>query len=350
MRTKPHNPPVSSHPSLIPDSGKICHTSHMSQQTPPSSSHDLVIIGGACAGLAAATYAARRALSTLVITKDVGGQIATTPSVENYPAIDFITGPQLAQDMMIQAQKWGAEVQFDEVNKIEKHGEKDFLVTGDKGTYAAKAIILAYGKTPRSLGIPGEKEYAGKGVSYCVTCDAPLFKNRTVAVVGGGNSAMEGALILAQICEKVYLVHRRNEFRGEAVLLEQINNNPKIEQVLSVTPEEVKGTVRAVSTLVVKSVTDQSLQNLEVAGIFVEIGFIVNSALIKDLVELDRLNQVITNKKMETSTPGIFSAGDLTDSPYKQAVISAGEGAAAALTAYSYIHDGKAAGVDWSGH
>jgi thioredoxin reductase (NADPH) len=323
----------------------FCHNISM-----PENTYDTIIVGGACAGLAAATYAARRAMKTLVVTKDIGGQIATTPSVENYPGIDFITGPQLGQDMLNQAVKWGAEVVYDEITKIEKRAEKDFLITGDKGSYHGKSLILAYGKTPRSLGVPGEKEYAGKGVSYCVTCDAPLFRNRTVAVVGGGNSAMEGALILAKLCEKVYLVHRRNEFRGEAVLLDQINAEPKIEKVLSVTPEEILGNDRVVSGLVVKSVEDSSLRTLELTGVFVEIGFIVNTGLIKDLVEIDRLNQVITNKLMETSTPGIFAAGDLTDSPYKQAVISSGEGTAAALTAYSYVNDGKSAGVDWTAH
>ena len=320
----------------------------MSEQNPSPTSYDIVIIGGACAGLAAATYAGRRALKTLVVTKDIGGQIATTPSVENYPGIDFITGPGLSQDMLTQALKWGAELTYDEIGKIEKRGEKDFLVTGDKGSYQSKAIILAYGKTPRSLGVPGEKKYAGKGVSYCVTCDAPLYKRRDVVVVGGGSSAMEGALILAKLCNKVYLVHRRDEFRGEAVLLEQIKSEPKIELVLSSVSEEVLGDGTYATGLRVKSTKDGATRDLAVEGVFVEIGFIVNSALIKDLVELDRLNQVVTNKKMETSNSGVFAAGDLTDSPYKQAVISAGEGATAALTAYSYINDGAAAGVDWS--
>ena len=316
--------------------------------TETNPTYDTIIIGGACAGLAAATYAARRAMKTLVITKDIGGQIATTPSVENYPGIDFITGPQLGQDMLAQAMKWGAEIVYDEVHEIKKNAEKDFTITSHQGTYNARSLILAYGKTPRSLNIPGEKEYAGKGVSYCVTCDAPLFKNRTVAVIGGGSSAMEGALILAKVCEKVYLVHRRNEFRGEEVLLRQINQEPKIEKVLSVTPEEVVGNGRVVSTLKVKSVDDGSFREIAVQGIFVEIGFLVNTTFIKDLVEIDRLNQVITNKKMETSNSGVFAAGDLTDSPYKQAVISAGEGSAAALSAYSYVNDGKSAGVDWN--
>ncbi len=316
----------------------------------PTSSYDLVIIGGACAGLSAATYAARRAMKTLVITKDTGGQIATTPSVENYPGIDFITGPELAAAMQEQALKWGAEVTYDEITKIEKRGDQDFLVSGDKASYQGRALLLAYGKTPRNLDIPGEKQYAGYGVSYCVTCDAPLFKRKTVVVVGGGSSAMEGALILAKICEKVYLVHRREEFRGEAVLLDQINATPNIEKVLSSTPEEVLGDGKYANALRVKHVVDGTTRDLEVQGIFVEIGFIVNSALIKDLVELDRLNQVVTNNRQETSNTGVFAAGDLTDTPFKQAVISASEGAKAALTAYSYLNDGKPVGVDWTTH
>jgi thioredoxin-disulfide reductase len=309
--------------------------------------YDLIIIGGACAGLAAGTYAGRRAMKTLIITKDIGGQIATTPSVENYPGIDFITGPDLATAMMEQAVKWGAELVYDEVTKLEKRGEKDFEVTAIQGTYRAKSIMLAYGKTPRNLEVPGEHQYAGRGVSYCVTCDAPLFRKKTVVVVGGGSSAMEGALILAKLCEKVYLVHRRNEFRGEDVLLEQINNTPNIEKVLSSVSEEVVGNGQVVTGLKVKNLSTTESHVLEVNGIFVEIGFIVNSALVKDLVELDRLNQIITNNNQETSNPGVFAAGDITDTQFKQAVISASEGAKAALTAYSYINDGKPVGVDW---
>ncbi len=313
-----------------------------------NTTYDIVIVGGACAGLAAGTYAGRRALKVLIVTKDIGGQIATTPSVENYPAIDSITGPDLAKDMMNQAIKWGCELVYDEIAKLEKRGEKDFIITGGKSTYHAKALILAYGKTPRNLDVPGESTYAGRGVSYCVTCDAPLFRNRDVAVVGGGNSAMEGALILAKICKKVYLVHRRDQFRGEEVLLKQIHDEPKIELVLSSVSQEVLGDGKYATGLQVAQVENQETRDLKVDGVFVEIGFIVNTALIRGVVELDRMNQVVTNKRMETSTPGIFAAGDITDSPYKQAVISAGEGAAAALTAYSYINDGAPAGVDWT--
>jgi thioredoxin-disulfide reductase len=316
-------------------------------EQPSIPSYDLVIVGGACAGLAAATYAARRAMKTLVLTMDIGGQIATTPTVENYPGIDFIGGPELAAAMQAQAMKWGAEIIFDKVTSLEKRGEQDFLITSAQGSYRAKALLLAYGKTPKMLEIPGELQYGGRGVSYCVTCDAPLYKNRTVAVVGGGNSAMEGALILAKVAKKVYLVHRRDQFRGEEVLLGQIDSTPNIEKVLSVTPNEVVGDGKYASALRVAAVADGATRDLELDGIFVEIGFLVNSTLIKDLVELDKLNQVVTNVRQETSTPGIFAAGDLTDTPFKQAVISASEGAKAALQAYSYINEGKPVGVDW---
>lgn len=309
--------------------------------------YDVIIIGGACAGLAAGTYASRRAMKALIITKDIGGQIATTPSVENYPGIDFITGPELGDAMLNQAIKWGSEVVYDEVTAIEKRAEKDFVITTNQETYYGKSIILAYGKTPRNLDIPGEKEYAGRGVSYCVTCDAPLFKNREVVVVGGGSSAMEGALILSKICKKVYLVHRREEFRGEDVLLSQINETENIEKVLSSVSVQVLGENGLVNALQVKHVATGELRDLPVQGIFVEIGFIVNSALVKHLVDLDRLNQIITNNCQETSNPGVFAAGDITDTPFKQAVISASEGAKAALQAYSYVNDGKPVGVDW---
>jgi len=309
--------------------------------------YDLIIVGGACAGLSAGTYAARRNLRTLIITKDTGGQIATTPTVENYPGIDFISGIGLAQAMQAQAVKWGAEIITDEATKLEKRGERDFVVSGLKKEYQGKALILAYGKTPRDLGIPGEKQYAGYGVSYCVTCDAPLFRNRTTVVVGGGSSAMEGALILAEICEKVYLVHRRDEFRGEDILLEQIHAAKNIELVLSSVSKEVLGDGNVVTGLKVAHVETGEERTLDVQGIFVEIGFIVNSALMKDLVELDRLNQVVTNTLQETSNSGVYAAGDITDTPFKQAVISASEGAKAALSAYSYIHNGTPIGVDW---
>jgi thioredoxin-disulfide reductase len=310
--------------------------------------YDLIIVGGACAGLSAATYASRRALKTLVITKDIGGQIATTPTVENYPGIDFITGPALAEDMLKQAEKWGAEVRYDEVSWLKKLSEKSFEVGTVSGTtYASQSLLLAYGKTPRSLGVPGELEYAGRGVSYCVTCDAPLFKNKRVVVVGGGSSALEGALILSKVCEKVYLVHRRPEFRGEDVLVSQIMATPNIELVLPTASQEIIGDGSVVTGLRVQNLVNQENTLLEVSGVFVEIGFIVNTALIKDFVELDRFNQIITNNKQETSVPGVFAAGDITDTIFKQAVISASEGAKAALSAYSYINDGKPVGVDW---
>ncbi len=320
--------------------------------TPPTQ-YDLVIIGGACAGLAAALYAARRNLKTLVLTKNIGGQIATTPSVENYPGIDFITGVDLAQAQYAQALKWGAEVIFDEVSKIEKRGEQDFVITANQGSYQAKALILAYGKTPKSLDVPGEWDYAGRGVSYCVTCDAPLYRRKDVVVVGGGNSAVEGALILAETSNKVYLVHRRTEFRAEAVLMEQLKaqvDAGKVELVLSSVSKEVIGDGPVATGLVVTNVDDASERTLAVDGIFVEIGFLVNVGLIKELVNLDKMNQVITNNRQETSTSGVFAAGDLTDTVFKQAVISASEGAKAALTAYSYIHNGANPGVDWGGH
>ena len=312
---------------------------------------DVIIIGGACAGLAAGTYAGRRAMKTLLLTKDIGGQIATTPSVENYPGIDFITGPDLGESMRAQAVKWGTEIIFSEVTRLEKKAEQNFLVETHDKAYSGKSIILAYGKTPKNLGVPGEAQYAGRGVSYCVTCDAPLYRNKTVVVVGGGNSAIEGALILAKICKHVYLVHRRDEFRAENIYLEQIEAAPNIEKVLSSVSQEVLGDGTYASTLRVAHVTTGETRDIAIDGIFVEIGFTVNSALVKDLVQLDRLNQIITNNLQETSTPGVFAAGDITDTPFKQAVISASEGTKAALSAYAYLNGGNpGSAIDWTSH
>jgi thioredoxin-disulfide reductase len=313
--------------------------------------YDLIIVGGACAGLAAATYAGRRNLKTVVLTMNIGGQIATTPSVENYPGIDFITGPGLAEAMQMQALKWGAEIKFEEVTSLVKNGERDFTVTTNTANYKGKAVILAYGKTPRKLDVLGEDQYAGKGVSYCVTCDAPLFRKRTVAVVGGGNSAIEGALILAEASEKVYLVHRRNEFRAEAVLMEKIKNTPNIELVTNSVVAEIHGNEEVVTHITVADVADATkTRDITLHGVFVEVGFIVQTEFIRHMVTVDRMNQVVTNNLQETSTPGLYAAGDLTDTPYKQAVISASEGTKAALAAYTYIHGTPMIGVDWSSH
>lgn len=310
--------------------------------------YDVIIIGGASAGLTAAIYASRRALKTLVLTKDIGGQLSTTPDVENYPGYEFIEGWTLSDKFKKQAEKFGAEIKFAEVTSVDKDGD-NFTVTTSGATYKTQAVILAFGKTPRNLEVPGEKEFQGKGVSYCATCDMPFFKKKTVAVVGGGNSALDAAVYGSNLAEKVYLIHRRDQYRGEQVIIDRMKATPNIEPVYNAVVKEVKGEGVVKSVTVTDVMTGEEKQ-ITVDGVFVEIGYVVKAEFVKHLVEMTPYNEIITDKHMMTSVPGIFAAGDLTTSAYKQAVISAGEGCIAALATYEYLmkKQGKTAVMtDW---
>lgn len=292
--------------------------------------YDVIIIGGGPAGLSAAIYSSRRALKTLVISRDIGGQIAKTPDIENYPGVEKISGVELANKFKTQAEKFGATIIFEETTKIEKTEDK-FSVKTLRNEYEAKTVILASGKKPRELDVPGENEFKGRGVSYCATCDAPFFKNKTLAVVGGGNSALDAALLASKYCKKVYLIHRRDSFAGEQVLIDTVNFTKNIEVVFNSQIKEIKG------EQVVKSVVLSDDKIIETDGVIVEVGFIVDHSLVEGLVDIDSKKQVVVNNIQETSVPGIFAAGDLTTTPYKQAIISAAEGAKAALSCYDYL-------------
>ncbi len=310
--------------------------------------YDVVIIGGASAGLTAAIYASRRAMKTLVLTKDIGGQLSTTPDVENYPGYEAISGWELSDKFKKQAEKFGAEVKFAEVTGVKPDGE-DFIVEAHDTQYKTRTVILAFGKTPRNLEVPGEKEFQGKGVSYCATCDIPLYRGKTVAIVGGGNSAIDAAVYGSKLAEKIYLVHRRDQFRAEQVLIDRMKASPNIEIVYNAVSKEIIGDT-SVKGLRIADIVTGDERTLEVGGVFVEIGYVVKADFIKGLVDFSPINEVITDKHMMTSVPGIFAAGDVTTSIYKQAVISAGEGCIAALAAFEYImkREGKkVAMVDW---
>lgn len=299
--------------------------------------YDVVIVGGGPAGITAAIYTSRRMLSTLVVTREPGGQVVKTPDIENYPGFDLISGIELAKKFINQAKRFGAKITYDEVTHLEeKAGE--FIVSGQKEEYLAKSIILAFGKIPRKLSIPGEEEFKGKGVSYCSTCDAPFFKNKVVAVNGGGNSAFDAALLLSRVAEKVYLIHRRNEFTAEEILIKKLTTKNNVEILTNATIEKINGDAKVASIDIKRQ---GKLDNLAVDGLFIEIGYIVEDGLIKDFVEMDEKNQIKTNKDHSTSREGVFAAGDLTNSYYKQIVISAGEGAIAALSAAKYLDEKK---------
>lgn len=316
--------------------------------------YDTIIIGGGAAGLTAALYASRRAMKTLLISQDIGGQAATTNEIENYPGIDFITGPDLMNKFKAQAEKFGTKIVIAEVTGLKEGGQDEkgvpyYVVNTNTESFECWSVILAYGLTHRHLGVPGEQEFGGKGVSYCATCDAPLFKNRPVAVVGGGNSAVDAALLLAKISPKVYLIHRREDFRAEAVLVEQLNQ-PQIELVLNSEVKEIKGDTRVRSVAVYDINDPTKIRELQAEGVFVEVGFVVNSKMIEGFIELDQRKQIKISPDAETSRAGIFAAGDIATISYKQIVVSAGWGATAALKCYEYLQKSRGfrgVNIDW---
>lgn len=293
-------------------------------------------------------------MKTLVITKDVGGQALEASEIENYPGFLKVSGPKLMEKFKEQAVKAGAEIVLGIVSEI-KAENKEFIVKTDETEYRGKSVILAFGKSPRSLNVPGENQFIGKGVSYCVTCDIPLYKNKTVAIVGGGNAALDGTLYGSKIAKKIYLIHRRDEFRGFEYLIEKVRKKRNVEFVLNSIVKEIRGDNR-VRSVVVENVQTKEVREIKVDGVFIEIGSEVKTDFIKDLVKLDENGQIIVNNKCETYypnsdkiRPGIFAAGDVTATPFKQIVVAAGEGCKAALQAYNFIHGLKvSATVDWT--
>lgn len=297
--------------------------------------YDVIIIGGGPAGLSAAIYAARRALKALVLAKEIGGQAVYASKVENYPGFDLVPGFELMEKMQAQAKNLGAEIKLTGVDEIKKEGEGFFVRAGEE-SFEARAIILCFGAVPRKLGLPGEDKFKGCGISYCATCDAPFYKNKIAAVVGGGNAALDAAILLSKFAKQVYLIHRRDEFRAEEVRVNAAKELPNVELILNSEVDAIGGD-KAICSITAKNNTSGEKREIEVNGIFVEIGHIVESNFVGKLVELDERRQIIVNQKNETNLPGVFAAGDATIVPWKQIVIAAGEGAKAALSAYAYL-------------
>jgi len=322
-----------------------------------ASKYDVLIVGGGPAGFAAAIFAARRNLKTLLLAKSLGGQITRSFGVENYPGFLKIPGTELMMKVSEQAEKNGAEIKYEEVMEITKKGH-DFEVKTKENKYSSQTVILAYGKTPRDLGIKGEEKYAGLGVFYCSTCDMPIMRNKTIAVIGGGSDAVDAATFGAGICKKVYLIYKGEELAADLPAIERLKKMPykeedtkklknhkklerkarNVEILLKHWPVEVKGD-KFVKSLVIQEVDSKKTREIPLDGVFVEIGFIVKTEMVSKLVKLDKFKQVITDKMCRTSRPGIFAAGDITDLEVKQAVASAGEGCKAALAAYLYIQE-----------
>ncbi len=309
--------------------------------------YDILIIGAGAAGLTAAVYTTRKKLKTGVISIDVGGQTNLTSNIENYPGVDAMHGAMLMQAFLKQATSFGASLVMGKVGKVENlnPGFRVNLKDGQKLT--CKALILAFGKVPRTLGIPGEDNYFGKGISTCVTCDGPLFNGKDVVVVGGGNSAIEGALEMSHIAKKVYLVHRRDKFTADAVTVDKLKKAGNIEVVYNSVCTEVKGD-RFVRSVTVEDVITKAKRDLPISGMFLEIGFIMDISMLDGLgLQVNEKKEIVNDMRCNTNVPGIFAAGDCTIIPYKQTVISAGEGAKAGLEAHRYLTGAKGISLDW---
>ena len=307
--------------------------------------YDVVIVGGASAGLTAAMYASRQGLKTLVITKDIGGQALLTNAIENYPPFEHIGGFELMQKFEEQAKNFGAEFVYEEVLSVTEDKEYGFKIktNNDDKEYSGYALILAFGKTPRDLDVKGEKELNGRGVSYCAVCDGPFFKNKKVAVVGVGDPALEAALYLKGLASQIYIIHRSEKPVGseESInLLQSKNNKNKVSFISNSTVKSINGTSK-VESLTLYDSKSKSESKLDVDGIFVEMGYVARTDIVKDLVKLNGSKEIIIDKYCAASNEGVFAAGDVTDVPYKQAIISAGQGAIAALSAYNYIQRRK---------
>ena len=300
--------------------------------------YELIIVGAGPAGMTAAVYAARKRLNTLLISDDVGGQPITTVGIENYMGYQFIEGPELMQKFEEQVRQFPSDVKVQVGQKAESLSRIDggFEIKTDKGEiHRAKAVIFATGKRPRKLNVPGEKEFLGRGVTYCAICDGPLFAGENVAVIGGGNSALEAAEDMIRIAQHVYLISL-TPLTGDQILIDKVTGASNLTVFVEREILEIKGKGR-VEGIRIRDLKSKQQQELDVGGVFIEIGLIPNSEAIKAITTLNRIGEVEVNYANETDVPGLFAAGDVTSVPEKQIVVAAGEGAKAALQAHRYL-------------
>lgn len=301
--------------------------------------YEIVIIGAGPAGLSAAIYAARTTRSVLVIEKAmVGGQQSLTEHIENYPGTgkDPISGVVLAEQMQQQAEAQGAEFLFDEVKSVTILDNKKVITTSFNGDIEADAIILATGRSPRKLNIDGEEGFIGKGISFCATCDGAFYRDKKIAVIGGGNAALEEALFLTKFASEIVLIHRRNEFRAEKIVIERVKNNPKIKLKTPYVVTTIKGE-KTVEKILLKNSETGEEETIDVSGVFVFVGSDPNTDIFKDIVTTDQKNYIVVDDKMRTIRPGIFAAGDLLNKNVWQVVTAVADGAIAAISADAYL-------------
>ena len=304
--------------------------------------HELVIIGAGPAGMSAAIYGRRAGLDVLVLERGAtGGQINITDEIENYPGVAHATGPEIGEMLKNHALKFNTEIRMIDSSKVELRGDKKIVITTKKGEtneIEAEAIIVATGAHFRRLGCEGEAEHIGQGVSFCAVCDGAFFEDLEVAVVGGGNTAVEEGGYLTKFASKVYIIHRRDEFRADRAAIAQALANPKIEPVYNTVVEKIEGD-GMVENLVLKNVKTGEISNLPVSGVFMFVGQEPDDDCVKGLVKAERGGWIITNDHMETSVEGIFAAGDVRSKYLRQVITAAADGAVAAMAASSYINE-----------
>ncbi len=305
--------------------------------------YDLVIVGGGPAGLSAGIYAMRAAMHAVLVEKGMpGGQIALTKDVENYPGIEEVGGFELCEKFLNHAKRYDLEIRENEVKRVEPGVDYHEVVLADGTRLNTHAVILAAGGSARKLGVPGEIEQYGKGVSYCATCDGFFFRGKTVVVVGGGDTALEDALYLSKICSQVYLVHRREEFRGSRILQQRVFAESRITLVLSSVLTNIAADDQGVTGVTVQHVESGATRDIATDGVFIFVGFRPNNMLVPAGVKMNAAGYVVTDEKCETSLPGIFAVGDLRQKYANQIVLAAADGCVAALAAAHYVEARKA--------
>jgi thioredoxin reductase (NADPH) len=299
--------------------------------------YDCVIIGGGPGGISAAIYAIRAGLKTLIVEKlGVGGQIASSDLIENYPGFPSISGGGLMKSFEEHARGLGAQFKFAEVKRIEDNGNAKILHTGE-GDIETKTLIISSGAEPKKLGIKGEDEFIGKGISTCATCDGPFYRNKAIALVGGGDTAVKESIYLSKIASKIYHIHRRDRFRAEKILQDRLMSRENIEFLWKHTPLEVTGDQSGVTGLIVKHIETGVERNLVVDGVFMFVGIIPNTGFVN--VRKDEQGFIVTDERMRTSVPGIFAVGDCRVTPLRQVATAVGDGAIAATVAEEYISE-----------
>ncbi|MBI2849228.1 MAG: FAD-dependent oxidoreductase [Chloroflexi bacterium] len=297
--------------------------------------HDLIIVGGGPAAIVAAIYAARHRVNTLLIAPSLGGQVADSWLVENYLGYKSISGVDLAERFEEHLDSYQVERRQDTVEAVSKENGSFIVRTGQSQEFPGKATIIASGRSPRRLDIPGEREFDQRGITYCSTCDGPLFADMDVAVIGGGDAALLAAAQLVSLARKVYVVSRR-EWRAEVAVQEKVRGAPNLQALVGYIPVEIFGRGQ-VEGLRIQSSYSNRIEELALSGIFVEIGSIPNSDMVKGLAERNDKGEILVDRMGRTSVPGLFAAGDVTDMPFKQIIIAAGEGAKVFLSAWEYL-------------